>query len=238
MSTKNKIYILGDSFCSPSTLPIKNKSQSNYFWAREFYKSFEKTHELVLDAMPSRDVQTIIDNWIKLLKHIKKDDILIVCIPFFIRIRVPLHSKDFMVNKYDDLEIINRFVTHHSWYTSDDEKIYAGRDIVEKEDLDVHIQFFEQIFFESEAVEQNYNEVIQSLYDLTNCNKYLFSWDTMKNKIDEIEYKDDLTKKIGWSTLADLYQETNGKEGIEGDFHWDYKFQKKFTNYLLEKFKK
>ena len=36
---------------------------------------------------------------------------------------------------------------------------------------------------------------------------------------------------------ADLYKETNGKAGFEGDFHWDYKFEKTFFNYLIDKFK-
>jgi len=232
---KNKIYVLGDSFCTHSSL---SSGGLGYFWVNEFHKQFEDTHDLILDSMPSRDVQTIIDNWIKLIKHIKKEDILIVCIPFFLRIRVPLHPKDFMVDRYDEFSIINRFVTHHSWYTSDLEKIYIGDEIIEKDRLDEYIIFLEQLFFNSDAVEKNYNEVIKSIYDLTDCGKYIFSWDDMKNTIEEIEYKNQLDSKLGWSTLDDLYKKTNGNEGKLGDLHWDYKFQEKFVGYLLEKFKK
>lgn len=233
---KNKIYILGDSFCSHITY-YNNRGEHKFYWVKGFWNEFKKTHDLVVDAMPSRDAQTIIDNWIKLLKQIKKDDILIVCIPFFFRIRVPLREKDYMIETFDDFEIVNRFVTHHSWYHSDNEKIYIGNEVVEKSELNDHVIFFERLFFNNEGVEKNYNEVIQSLYDLTNCNKYIFSWDNMKNRIPEMEYKDDLDKKLGWSTMADLYDNTNGKDGKKGDFHWDYDFQRKFTNYLLEKFK-
>lgn len=238
MSTKNKLIVLGDSFCHEIGPPYVTKEESEYFWVKNLHSAFNDTHELVLNSLPSRDVQTIIDNWIKLLKYIKEDDILVIGIPFFIRIRVPLHPKDYIIESYNEFDIINRFVTHHSWYTTESEKIYLGDDIIEKEELDTHINFLETLFLESESVEKNYNEVIQSLYHLTNCKKYLFCWDDMKNTIPEIEYKSDLDKKLGWSTLADLYTETNGKMGRYGDFHWDYKFQEKFVNYLLEKFKK
>lgn len=238
MSTKNKIYVLGDSFCVASSLSFLPLETEYYFWVKEFHKEFKDTHELVLNSMPSRDVQTILDNWIKIIKHINKDDILIICVPFFFRIRVPLHSKDFIVDEYKDFKIINRFVTHHSWYIGDSQKLYIGDEIVEKKDLDNHIIFLEQLFFNNEGVEQNYNEVIESLYDLTKCNKYIFSWDDMKNKSDVIEYKADLDSKLSWSTLNDLYNDTNGEFGKLGDYHWDYRFQEKFVNYLLEKFKK
>jgi hypothetical protein len=237
MNTKNKIYILGDSFCTHITY-YNNRGEHKFYWVKGFWNEFKKTHDLVVDAMPSRDIQTIIDNWIKLLKHIKKDDILIICVPFFLRIRVPLHKKDYIIDTYDDFKIVNRFVTHHSWYETENEKIYVGDEIIEKEDLDKHICFIERIFYESHAVEQNYNEVIKSLYDLTDCNKYFFSWDTMKNRISEIEYKDDLDKKLGWGTMSELYDKTNGMDGKKGDFHWDYDFQRKFSSYLIDKFKK
>lgn len=242
MSTKNKLIILGDSFCTGfiihRTMDTDINDLQNYFWVNDLQKHFENTHELILDSYPSRDIQTIIDNWIKLIKYIDKEDILIIGIPFFYRIRVPLADKDFQIKEYDidNFSITNRFITHHSWYQNDSEKLYIGNHIVEKKELDSHILFLEQLYFNNEGVEKNYNEVIKSLYDLTNCRKYIFSWDNMKNRLDDVEYKDDLTKKLGWSTLDDLYNDTNGKLGREGDFHWDYRFQKKFANYLIQKF--
>ena len=89
-----------------------------------------------------------------------------------------------------------------------------------------------------ESVEENYTEVIESLYKITPCKKYIFSWDDMKHKTDIIEYKKDITEKLGWSTLDDLYKETNGEAGREYDFHWDYKFEKIFADYIKNKFKK
>lgn len=234
MSTKNKIYVLGDSFCYGGHI----HNDVEYFWVNDLYSEFKDTHNILNISYPSRDVQTIIDNWIKLLKHLNKDDILIICIPFFIRIRVPLHEKDQIIDSIDDIEIINRFVTHHSWYYNESNKIYSDGDVIEKEELDKHVTFFEGLFYNSISVEKNYNEVIESLYELTNCKKYIFSWDTMKTRSNIIEYRDGLDKKLGWSTMADLYTETNGEHGRRGDFHWDYRFQQKFAHYLIEKFKK
>jgi hypothetical protein len=231
---KNKIYVLGDSFCHDGHLHL----DKFYFWVKMLSDFFKEDYEIINDSYPSRDVQTIIDNWIKLIKHIKEDDILIICIPFFTRIRVPLDEKDFMIKNYNDFEIIHRFVTHHSWYYTENQKIYMNDTVLEKKELDSIISPLERIYFNSKAVEQNYNEVIKSLYDITNCRKYIFSWDDMNNTIDEIEYKSDLTKKIGWTILSDLYKKTNGKYGIDGDFHWDYVTHENFGNYLINKFKK
>lgn len=237
MNTKNKLIILGDSFCTDFRISDDINDIQNYFWVNDLEKHLKNTHELILDSFPSRDIQTIIDNWIKLIRHIDKDDILIVCVPFFLRIRVPLSENDFQIKNYDNFSIINRFITHHSWYMNDSQKLYIGNQVVEKKELDSHVIFLEQLYFLNQGVEQNYNEVIKSLYDITNCKKYIFSWDNMKNRLNEIEYKDDLTKKLGWTTQHDLYIDTNGENGRKGDLHWDYRFQKKFANYLIEKFK-
>lgn len=230
----HKLVILGDSF-SHRGYEYKNKQ---YFWASHLHNEFKDTHNLIVDSFPSRDAQTIIDNWIKLIPKLTENDIIIIGIPFFIRMRVPLAPKDYMIEKYDDLEIINRFITHHSWYITDSEKIYMGNIPLDKSELDSHINFFEHLYYENESIEKNYNEIIDSLYDLTPAKKYLFSWDNMKNQTDVIEYKNDICNKIGWKTLDDLYKETNGEWGTLGDFHWHPEFEITFGNYLIDKFKK
>lgn len=234
MNPKHKIYILGDSFCAWG-YPMDGKV---FFWGNQLHKEFEETHDLIVDAFPSRDVQTILDNWIKILPRITKDDIFVACIPFFIRIRVPLAPKDYMINEYGDLKIVNRFITHHSWYTTESQYIYLNDNPIEKEDLNDKVLFFERMCYNNESVEKNYNEVIESLYKLTPAKKYLFSWDNMKYQTDVIEYKDKITEKLGWTTLNDLYIETNGKWGREADLHWHPEFEITFGNYLVNKFKK
>ena len=233
MSIKNKIFILGDSFCASKTIYKGN----DYFWVNDVKKYFSDRYETVISAYPSRDVQTILDNWIKILPTLTNDDILIICIPFYIRIRVPLNNCDYMSTKWSNGEIVNRFITHHSWYQNESQKLHINDRELLKSDLDLHVNFFETLYYENESVEKNYNEVIESLYKLTPSKSYLFSWDDMKYQTNIIEYKKELTEKIGWRTCSDLYKETGGKHGDIDDFHWDYVTHADFANYIIEKFK-
>lgn len=239
MSIKNKIFVLGDSFSHMGAPSPNGMGSPNIFWAKILHESFKDTHELIVDSFPSRDVQTIIDNWIKILPSLTKDDILIIGIPYFIRFRVPLHKKDYMLVKWDSGFLVNRFVTHHSWYTTDSQVIYLDEQTsIPKNELDDKTEFFEKMFFNNESVEKNYNEVIESLYKLTPSNKYLFSWDNMKYQTDVIEYQHQIENKIGWTTLHDLYVEIKDDPGRINDYHWDYRFEIKFGKYLIDKFKK
>ena len=238
MNIKNKIFVLGDSFSHMGAPSPLGRDTPNVFWADVLYESLKDTHDLIVDSFPSRDVQTIIDNWIKLIPLLKNDDILIIGIPFFTRFRVPLPKEDYMSVNWDSETLVTRFVTHHSWYTTDSQVIYLNGNPIPKKELDEKIKFFEQLFFNNESVEKNHNEVIESLYKLTPCNKYLFSWDNMEHKTDIIEYQKDIENKIGWSTMHDLYTEIQGYPGALNDFHWDYRFEKIFGNYMIEKFKK
>lgn len=233
MSTKSKLFILGDSFC----YNIVKHDGNDYLWVDNIKNYFSDNYEIVVSAYPSRDAQTIIDNWIKILPTLTKDDIIIICIPFYTRIRVPLIKDDYMITKWSDGEIINRFITHHSWYLTDSEHLYINEEKILKSDLDEKVIFFESLFYENESVEKNYNEVIESLYKLTPSKKYIFSWDDMKYQTNVIEYKKQLTEKIGWITSGELYNETNGKSGQINDSHWDYRTHENFANYIIEKFK-
>lgn len=233
MNTKNKLFILGDSFCYHSD----RINGIDHLWVNKIKPYFSDNYEIVVSAFSSRDAQTIIDNWIKILPKLTKDDIIIICIPFYIRIRVPLSKDDYMITEWSDGEIINRFVTHHSWYSTDSQHLYINDEKILKSDLDERINFFERLYYENEAVEKNYNELIESLYKLTPSKKYIFSWDDMKYQTNIIEYKKQLTEKIGWTTRDQLYKETDGQFGNMYDFHWDYRTHENFAKYIIEKFK-
>jgi len=236
---KNKLYISGDSFSMPRNYVYPGPQSGDfYFWAEDFSDYYKDTHDLILDSQGSRDVQTIIDHWIKMIPHLKSDDILIICIPCFFRIRVPLQENRYKTVKWDEGQLTNRFTTHHSWYKTSTNVIYLNNQPITKKELDKTTRFLEDMYLNNTSVEINYNEIIESLYNLTPCSKkYIFSWDNMKNQTSVIEYKNDITEKLGWSTRADLYKETNGEAGADGDIHWDYRFEKIFADYLKDKFK-
>ena len=235
---KNKLYISGDSFCMARNYPYPGKQEGKFYsWFSELADSYKDTHEIILDSDGGRDAQTIIDNWIKILPTLTSDDIVVICIPPFFRFRIPWEKEEYETVKWSGGQVTNRFISYLRKYNVNKNIFYLNKQPISKKELDERIRFFETMYLDNESIELNYNEVIESLYNITPSKKYLFSWDDMKNKTNVIEYKKDITEKIGWSTRADLYKETNGKAGFEGDFHWDYKFEKTFFNYLIDKFK-
>jgi hypothetical protein len=233
----NRIFILGDSFCDTHWQDYNNfdwvDTDTHHIKWNQWLKWEYPSIEIINDAAGSRDLQTIIDNWIKFLPKLKSDDFLIICVPFYLRQRVPLRPDDYMIKDWSEGTVINRFVTHHSWYTSDSQKIYVDNNaIIEKKEMDHHIKFFENLMA-CHAPQENYTEVIESLYAITPSKKYLFSWDTPNPKPFCLDDKNDLTEKLGmWTTLANLYDETNGKLGHKGDFHWDYRTEKRFFEHI------
>ena len=58
--------------------------------------------EVVLDAIGSRDVQTILDHWLFLIPKLNSNDRLIITIPFYGRQRIPTQNK-VMVKLEQDL---------------------------------------------------------------------------------------------------------------------------------------
>ena len=226
----NRIFIIGDSFCDyheHNKEDFENEDNPHIKWNQ--WLSWEYPNvEIVNDAFGSRDLQTIIDNWTKLIPQLKSNDFLILCIPSYFRQRVPLRKEDWQNKQWSGGDIINRFVTHHSWYTTDSQHIYVGDDVVTKIHLDEQIQFFESLNA-CKAVSNNYTELINALYDITPCKKYLFSWDDLNPSSEYIDTKSILREKMGmWTTQNKLYEETNGKFGSKGDFHWDYRTEKTF----------
>ena len=41
-----------------------------------------------------------------------------------------------------------------------------------------------------------------------------------------------------WTTQDDLYKETNGEHGFKSDFHWDYRTEKSFFEFIKNKIEK
>ncbi len=229
----NRIFIIGDSFCDFLPTPKKDYTKEEIIKWNQWLTWEYPSIEIINDAFGSRDLQTILDNWIKLIPKLKSDDFLILCIPSYFRQRVPLREEDWMLNDWSSGQIKNRFVTHHSWYMTDSQKIYVDNNFaIERDELDTYINFFETLNTCKSTVE-NYVEVINSLYDITPCKKYLFSWDELNPSSEYIDTKSILKEKIGmWITQHELYEETNGEMGIQGDFHWDYRTEKRFFEFI------
>jgi hypothetical protein len=91
----NRLFIIGDSFAAPSN--------DASFYGKILQEDFPRM-KVAWAGQSSRDLQSIIDDWIKLLPHLTENDYLIVAIPVFYRTRLPLAEKNWN-NMY--LNIIN-----------------------------------------------------------------------------------------------------------------------------------
>lgn len=233
LKMKNNLFVIGDSFCRDSFYVKPTLNQNKCFWAYEL--SNKLNTNLICDGEPSRDVQTIIDNWIKIISSIGTEDYLVICIPFFKRTRLPLSEKDYQLFERGDIKYVNRFVGTPSYNNTNTEIETFGKQYSWKkfeEDLKV-----QEIINGSMANQLNLIEVIESLYHLTNGKKYVFSWDNMDYKSYIIEDKDILTTNIGeWETHRDVFYQSNGKHGLENDIHWSYRMNGLFSEYLYKKF--
>ena len=84
------VFIIGDSFCTKRS----DKIQDLIFWVDELKLNLLEFN-IMCDGEPSRDSQTIIDNWVKIIPLIDNDDFLIICLPNFGRTRLPLSEKNY-----------------------------------------------------------------------------------------------------------------------------------------------
>lgn len=230
---KNNLFVIGDSFCRDSFYVEPSPSQSKCFWADDL--SIKLNTNLICDGQPSRDVQTIIDNWIKIVSLIKSDDYLVICIPFFKRTRLPLSENDYQIFEKFNIKYVNRFIGTPSYNNTNTEIETFGKQYNWKK-FEENLKT-QEIINGSKANQLNLIEVIESLYHLTNGKKFVFSWDNMDFKSYIIEDKDVLTTKIGeWETHRDVFYQSNGKHGLENDIHWSYRMNGLFSEYLYKKF--
>jgi len=217
-----KIFIIGDSFASPSM----KKVEDIFFvetWS-SLIKNNIRTYKTFINGQASIDTQTILDTWIKLLPNLTNDDIVIVCLPSFSRIRLPLIKEKWYLSTQKTLV---RFVGGNI-NDCNNKAINYGEHITE-EFIKIN-----KILTSSDSYVENYIEIVDSLIKLTKSQSYVFTWD--KLNVDFIEDKLKITKNLGvWETLGMEYDNTNGLRGIQYDFHWSGNMNEKFYNYIKEK---
>jgi len=232
-----RLFVIGDSFTIPCNY-VKGWDNS-WFWI-ERLKDLLKLNDVdvVVDGIANRDVQTILDNWIKLIPHLNDTDFLVICLPYFRRTRVPLKESNWYktYKPYpNDIKIINRFVGPQ--LVNEHMKLEFWDNQLNSKELMKMMQN-QEIINSTTSSQLNQIEVVDSLLKLTPCNNFVFTWHEMEHQVDFIKDKSFLTKEIGfWQTLADQWLETNGRIGQYDDFHWGSKFNIAFADYLFGKFK-
>lgn len=221
----NNCYIFGDSFTAQPSDPTKNESQKIVFWV----DMLKENYNVFLYAESSRDLQTILDTWIKVLPNMNQDNCIVVGLPYFSRWRMPRDESDYKKEN-------EQLVRHVGQHGPSEIKV----ETVIRDGLEERL-FENQIINSSKASSLNYKEVIESLVQLSKCKVILWSWARFKEgfKPKGLYDKTDLEKELGyWGTMQDVFDRTNGKYGVNGDLHWDEKTQKLFYQFIKKEIEK
>ena len=224
MSISN-IYIFGDSFSANGSAFYRNESEKPAFWV----DMIDSHYSTIVYAEGSRDLQTILDTWIKVLPNMNEDNCIVVGLPSFIRWRIPRHE---LFYKKENEQIVRHIGQHGPMDIKVEEVIRDG--------LEERL-FENQIMNSSKASSLNYKEVIESLTQLSKCKVILWSWTKFKKRFKPkgLYDKTDLEKELGyWGTMDGVFHRTNGKYGTKGDFHWDEKTQKLFYEFIKKEIEK
>jgi hypothetical protein len=232
-----KIVIIGDSFCM-SYKESKTRSNEEYcFWGDYVKSKLNGDYEIIIDAQPSRDSKTILENWIKVIPHLKEDDFLVICFPSLTRTRLPFDKNEFKtINSLDEeIKIVNRFYGTASYDNSYQHLEYWGNQYNWKH-FEENLKYQEMING-SLANELNFLDLIEGLSKITKCGKYIFTWDEFGQTSNYIRNKDNVKEDVGlYESFNDVFLETNGECGLT-DSHWSFKMNEIFGKFIVEKIK-
>ena len=242
-----KIWIIGDSFTGSS--PDRQSA-----WTEIVIEKFKgKNHHV--SSKGSRDVQTIIDIFLRNLKNIKPEDLVILFLPTTARYRLPRIEPIVDVEKSNKLTTLKQKEEHLEFFShlkfSDDGKSVLEYPLglidetkwnfsppLEINPAEINFTYSDllSLIASSNAMKNNLNEMLFSFKNYFPFEISIFSW---TDEYDEncVIGKKQLTNEIGfWHTLKDLHKETNGQEGKLGDAHFSPKMHKAFADYVISKF--
>ena len=250
----SKLWIIGDSFAG-----IGHGLDS---WQWSIYESFIG-NSIYCSSKGSRDVQTIIDIFLRNLKDIKKDDFVILVLPTMSRFRLPLKLPRYDVelahSKKCGYGTTTNYVDYfagNSFYTSvaDDTNrfdaileeplnlfdykrfmIHNTDRMMRKDFQETNIGSIISMINTSDASIKNMNEILKSFVQYFPFKLIMYSWtDEFDDSI--VLSKSQIIEEIGfWHTFLDELRETNGKSGKD-DVHWSKKMDKAFSEYIIKEY--
>jgi hypothetical protein len=232
MIEKSKLWLIGDSFTG----------MYDYSWTKILSDKF-KGESYYVSSQSSRDFQSVLDCFLRKLKDIGENDLVIVFFPLLERLRLPLNSPLL------DVEYSNKFTTYE--HKLNHLEYFVGLDSYEKSDPSKQLESpfdefsenlleenlkLQRMIFESKASIKNYLEILQSIKSYVPFNLEYFTWEN-EIESDFIMNKNKITDTIGfWESHHIVYLETNGVSGKKDDFHWSPKMHKAFADYVIVKF--
>lgn len=241
--TKNKFWVFGDSFCDGRwTLYVQS-------YIRSKYPNSLSTFELFNYAEGSSDLQTIIDNWIRIIPHMKEDDVIVVCLPDISRARFPKKMK--CVKNIRNNNNSNNAPPLNSYFMFAPAGWDPSNPLVPSiNETDVMFNSNEDyrkyswntnILLNTEAYDNSKIDIIEALYKITPCKKkFIYTWvkDNRLNS-DNIHSKKWITENVlngKWETLGDSWISSGGKIGKQHDFHLSDACEKMMCEFFIKEF--
>jgi hypothetical protein len=222
----NRLFIIGDSFAAPSN--------DGSFYGKILQEDFPRM-KVAWAGQSSRDLQSIIDDWIKLLPHLTENDYLIVAIPVFYRTRLPLAEKNWNNMDLNGINFKNRFIGTPSYLDGTELEFFGSSfDGLHLEKLLSN----QRVINSTAASEINFFEIIESLRKITKAKNYAFSWEEFERSPKPFDDCVELKRKIGiWRTIRDDFFEFGSKfDNAENDRHWQKDTHLAFAKMIIEEF--
>jgi hypothetical protein len=226
------LHVIGDSFAGPCEY-INGINIDTDYWVSILSQSMNNIKTNVNYA-PSRDFQSVLDEWVKLLPYINKTDYLVIIFPAMVRSRLPLDSIDWLKYTYINDDGINynrieRFIGTLEFWGKD----YTYEHYLNKLE-------YQEVINASEASKYSYLDIIDSLIKMTKCKVYMCTWDKFEySELYKFQIEDRTKLEYNlkyWETFNDVYIKTNGQSGKKKDDHWSFEMNRSIGNYIYNKF--
>jgi hypothetical protein len=241
-----KLWIIGDSFTGGGPNA----------WISKICKQFIGEHYYV-SSRGSRDIQTIFDIFLQKLHKIQSNDIVILMLPTLSRFRLPLEtpyvdvewSDDLSANKISNLNMNSMIggaaytsITKDRSLMADEEwRLESPLDYINPKifqpnapDKEPNFANISQMINTSKAFVDNWNCILKSVQSYVPFKLLYYSW-TDEYGAGCVIGKNEITYNLGfWESLNDVWKETNGELGVQGDHHWSTRMHESFADYIIQ----
>jgi hypothetical protein len=240
----NCLHVIGDSFAGPAGY-VSGYNYDTDYWVNVLSQHMNNI-QTNINYAPSRDFQSVIDEWTKLLPYINKSDYLVIIFPTMVRTRLPLDSNEWVTYNYISKNILDnncdyktttRFIGTKSFNPNFHSLEFWGKTYTYEHYVN-NLQY-QEIINSSEASKYSYLDIIDSLVKMTKCKLYMCTWDSLEYTESYKFLIEDRTKLEynikTWETFDDVYKNTNGQTGHKEDIHWSGYMNKLVANYIYNK---
>jgi hypothetical protein len=231
-----KLWIIGDSFAGTY----------DDAWVKTISGKFDGNYQV--SSYGSRDIQTIVDIFLRNLKNIKENDLVILTLPTLRRGRLPLENPTIdvelsneYINVVDKQKYLDYFVGLGQYTPSNPQHILeqpltgvSDKDLL-SEDFKFNYNLL-AIVHSSNAAKNNFQEMFKSFKSYFPFEIIIWSW-TNEWDIPEVLTRAKIEEILGfWESHHSLFNESDGELGKKDDFHWSKKMNDAFAEYIIKSY--